>query len=805
MKRIDLGGTWTLSGGGLTCTGKIPGSVYSFLLDAGLMEEPYYRENEDRALELMKEHYTFTRTFFYSPTESPVRLCCEGLDTLAKIELNGKAVGETVNMHRRYEFDVSGALCEGENVLSVSFASPTRYVETMHAADPFFAISHPYEGFYQLRKAHCSFGWDWGPRLPDAGIWRDIYLLVENSARIIETRILQRHENGRVWITPKAKVSRPCELTAIVTAPDGTEYEIPCGEESEIPSPRLWWPNGLGDQVLYTVTFTASEQGKAVDSVTKRIGLRTLKLIQERDEYGRGMWHEVNGVAYFAMGANYIPEDNVLSRISKERSRVLLRQAKICNFNTLRIWGGGYYPDDWFYDLCDEMGLVIFQDVMVACCMPPDRREIRDEIEAEVRDNLLRFRDHACLGTLAGNNEVESIYANRAKRDPDLLPDHMRENYLEIFEKIIPRVIDEICPEIPYIPSSPTTGGHFIDPQNENYGDAHFWGVWHQNLPYDEYRKHYFRYLSEFGFQSYPCEKTVHSFTLPEDRNPFSRVMERHQRRTADNAKVFSYLAQTFLYPTSFPLILFASQVMQATAMKYCVEHLRRNRGRCMGALYWQFNDIWPGTSWSGIDYFGRYKVLQYVAKRFFAPVMISCEEVGETATRKDVNAQKHIFDFETTAALCVHNDTREEFRGTVHWSLRDADSKVLESGSREVTVPPTSVLKLEKMDFCKTDVRKNHLSFYLESEGAKVSEGSVLFTAPKHYEFADPCLTCTVKGDEITVSAKAFAQCVQIDSEDSDFILSDNCFDMEQGEKTVKILEGEAKSIRLRCVYHIR
>lgn len=224
-----------------------------------------------------------------------------------------------------------------------------------------------------------------------------------------------------------------------------------------------------------------------------------------------------------------------------------------------------------------------------------------------------------------------------------------------------------------------------------------------------------------------------------------------------------------------------------------------------MGALYWQFNDIWPGTSWSSIDYFGRYKVLQYAAKRFFAPVLISCEEVGETATRKDVNAQKHLFDFETTAVLCVHNDTREDYVGTVHWCLCDADSNILQCGTKDVSVPPLSVLKLDKLDFSKTDVRKNHLTYRLESDGQRISEGSVLFTAPKHYEFADPCLTYSVKGDEITVRAKAFAQCVQIDSDESDLILSDNCFDMEKGEKTVKILEGEAKSIRLRCIYDIR
>ena len=422
-------------------------------------------------------------------------------------------------------------------------------------------------------------------------------------------------------------------------------------------------------------------------------------------------------------------------------------------------------------------------------------------MEAEVRDNLMRIRHHACLGLIAGNNEVEGMFVPERKS----ISDGVRQGYLEIFEHRIPNAIAELCPEIGYIPCSPSTCGHFIDPENENYGDSHYWEVWHKNKPYDEYRKHFFRYMSEFGFQSFPCEKTVDAFALPKDKNVFSRVMERHQRRPAENGKILSYMSQTFLYPTDFGVMLYSSQVMQAIAMKYCAEHLRRHRGRCMGALYWQFNDIWPGASWSSIDYFGRYKALQYAAKRFYAPVMISCEEVGETATRKDVNKQKDFYDYETTARLCVHNETRTSIDGTVHWCLCSADSKILQEGKQTVTVTPMSVVWLDKLDFQKTDVLQNHLTYWLEMEGQTVSEGSVLFTAPKHYEYVDPQLSCEIQGDEITVYAKSYAQYVQIDSPDSDFILSDNYFDMEKGHKTVKILSGTPKTIQLRSVYDIR
>lgn len=802
MKRMDLSGSWLLSGNGYNCSGTVPGSVYSFLLEAGLMEDPFFRDNEDAALALMEHNYTFTRNFHYTLSGNPVKLCCDGLDTLATVLLNGQEVAKTQNMHRRYEFDVTALLADGENEIAIRFESPTAYVRERHAEDPIPGVSQwPYHGFYHLRKVHSMFGWDWGPRLPDAGIWRDIYLLEENSARILKTHVRQRHENGRVFLFAEVETSGKCALEAEITDPAGIVRSILCNTETEIAEPQLWWPNGLGAQPLYTVTIRALERGKVVDSVVKRIGLRTLKLIRQRDIYGEGLWHEVNGVAFFAVGANYIPEDNIFSRITKERSRWLLQQAKDCNFNTLRVWGGGYYPADWFYDLCDEMGLVVFQDMMVACCMLPDRQEIREEMEAEVRDNLMRIRHHACLGLIAGNNEVEGMFVPERKS----ISDGVRQGYLEIFEHRIPNAIAELCPEIGYIPCSPSTCGHFIDPENENYGDSHYWEVWHKNKPYDEYRKHFFRYMSEFGFQSFPCEKTVDAFALPKDKNVFSRVMERHQRRPAENGKILSYMSQTFLYPTDFGVMLYSSQVMQAIAMKYCAEHLRRHRGRCMGALYWQFNDIWPGASWSSIDYFGRYKALQYAAKRFYAPVMISCEEVGETATRKDVNKQKDFYDYETTARLCVHNETRTSIDGTVHWCLCSADSKILQEGKQTVTVTPMSVVWLDKLDFQKTDVLQNHLTYWLEMEGQTVSEGSVLFTAPKHYEYVDPQLSCEIQGDEITVYAKSYAQYVQIDSPDSDFILSDNYFDMEKGHKTVKILSGTPKTIQLRSVYDIR
>ena len=794
MKKIDLNGKWHMTGNGFDCEGTIPGSVYSFLLDNNLMEDPYYRDNELTALALMDHPYTFNRNFDFKGDGNQVLLHCDGLDTLCALSINGKEIGYTKNMHRRYEFDITEILKDGENEISLRFdPAPPYLIEQREKWDQKVGgCGDALKGYPYLRKAHYMFGWDWGARIPDAGIWRDIYLLVKDSARITDHRIIQRHEGGKVYITPMVETDAPCDIKVTLTAPDGSTTIIPANQESEIQNPQLWWPNGMGEQPLYNVC--AEING---DKSEKRIGLRTMKLIREYDEWGQGFCHEVNGVRFFAMGADYIPEDNILSRVTPERSRKLLMEAKNCNFNAIRIWGGGYYPNDFFFDICDELGLVLFVDMMVACCFLPDTDEIREEFKLECYDNLRRIRHHACIAVISGNNEVEQF---GGKKD-----EYLKTNYLYMFEKMLPEAVKELCPELSYIPSSPTSCGHFIEPTNEDYGDSHYWKVWHGNKPYAEYRKHYFRYLSEFGFQSFPNEKTVNSFTLPEDRNIFSRIMERHQRNGTANGKILSYLADTFLYPADFSTLLYASQLLQATAIKYGVEHLRRNRGRCMGTLYWQFNDNWPVASWASIDYYGRYKALQYAAKRFYQPIMISCEEIGETSNRKSINAQADYYPLETSATLSVNNDTMEEISGKVTWKLCDSKSNILKSGSEEVTVPALSVFTLEKVDFDQTDCLENHLFYTFEMDGKIISYGSVLFTAPKHYNFKNPHLTATIDGDTITIKSDAYAMWVEIDSPDCDFILEDNYFDMEAGTRTIKVLEGKAENLQIRSVFDIQ
>lgn len=801
MKKFDLGGIWNIFGAGFNVNGKVPGSVYSNFLAQGLIEDPFYRDNETPALELMDNEFTFTKEFDYKKGNGQVSLVCEGIDTLCDLYLNDKHISRVDNMHRTYVFDVTDKLIDGKNVIKAVFPPLDKYIKERFEQKPLRGVRDALKGAMYIRKAQYMLGWDWGPRLPDVGIWKDIYLRDESHPYITDFEVSQRHENGKVFVSVSLASNIDCDKKITVTAPNGEVTILKNSAETEINNPELWWPNGLGKQPLYTIKVELLVGGEVVEEQVKKIGLRTLKLIREPDEYGESFCHEVNGVRFFAMGADYIPCDNILSRITKERTKSVIDDCIFANYNAIRVWGGGFYPDDYFFELCDEAGLVIFFDLMFACSMYPFNDEFNANCFAEITDNINRIKHHASIALISGNNECESSHV-----DAVLNGDYKdyRQVYIDFFERDLPKLMKELAPDIPYVSSSPTSHGGFIEPNGENIGDQHYWAVWHGNLPFAEYRNHYFRYCSEFGFESFPCLKTIESFTLPEDRNIFSRVMERHQKCWGANGKILSYLSQTYLYPAEFETLLYASQLLQAEAITYGVEHMRRNRGRCMGTLYWQLNDVYPVASWSSVDYYGRYKALHYLAKRFYEPIFISCEETGEFTVRKDINAERCV-KYETKAKLCVNNDTMQDVIGVVNYKLCHKGGKVLFSGNSQVKVPAMSVYSFDEIDFNNTDVNENYFWFDLTVDGKVVSEGCSIFTKPKFFTFENPNLTVKKNGDELIVKSDSFAKYVEIYSPDSDFVLADNFFHMEKGEKKIKILSGEVKTLKIRSVYNIR
>lgn len=814
-EQVNLGGAWRMREADSETwhSAHVPGSVYADLMADGTMPDPFWRENELDAFERMKKDYVYQRAFTVTEAQlahAHVELVCEGLDTLAHVSLNGHEIAFADNMHITWVWDVKEQLHTGENTLEIRFDSPIRYCAKKAEEAPGWESSDATPGFRHLRKAHCMFGWDWGPRLPDAGIWRPIFLRTWDAARLENALMLQAHHDGVVDVTIRPEIAGESAWSAEITAPDGEVMIIPKTTAAEqvvtIQNPQLWWPNGLGKQPLYRVTVRLA----AGDTRTWRIGLRTMTVSREKDEWGEEFCHVVNGVKVFAMGADYIPEDNILARVTPERTRRLLEGCKAANFNAIRVWGGGYYPDDAFYDICDELGLLVWQDLMYACAFYDLTPDFERSIRVETHQNVARLRHHASLALICGNNEMEMFMAgansalinHRTWEFVPTYPHHITD-YVKMFEYILPAIVKETAPQTYWWPASPSSGGNFDAPNDENRGDNHYWDVWHGEKPFTEYRKFFFRYASEFGFQSFPCLKSVEQFTLPDDRNIFSRVMERHQRNQAANGKILSYLSQTFRYPNSFDDLLYASQLMQAEAIRYGVEHWRRNRGRCMGAIIWQLNDIWPVASWASIDYYGRWKALHYAAKRFFAPVMISAEEEGELSQNPKIN-EYHPAPLEKSFRLNVCNETLRDVTGEVVWALRTPDGAIVRQNQQTLTIPAMSAKWLDKVDCADASLTGHYVSFAFVVDDVALSEGTCIFCAPKHFEFVNPRLTLETRGDTLVVTSHAYAKQVWLESEDADLLLDDNAFDMNPGTKVVRVLRGSAEKVRVRSVWDL-
>ena len=787
---------------------QVPGTVLKTLLDYKEIPDPFDGLNEKIGTDATRKVWIFEKTF-----DVPEKmLACgqvdavfEGLDTLARIEFNGTFIADTDNMHRTWRFPVKGMLRGQANQLRITFSPALDYVKKAADADPeiLYAGGSDMRGTGAIRKAHYMFGWDWGPCLPDAGIWRSV-TLEAYDARLEDVRIRQEHREGAVTLYVSAETEAE---TLFVTAADRNGNIVSRAEVSSsataalrIDSPELWWPNGLGGQPLYTVRVTAKNGAETADERCYRIGLRTLTVSHAPDEWGEEFAFTCNGVKFFAMGADYIPEDNLLTRMSREKTDRLLEDCREANFNAIRVWGGGIYPDDDFFDLCDEKGLVVWQDLMYACNTYRLTDAFRENITAETRDNVRRIRHHASLGLICGNNEMETGWISWS--DVKRQSEDLRNDYLEQFEHLLKDICAEEAPDVFYWPSSPSSGGGFDDPNDLNRGDVHDWSVWHGRRPFSDFSRRYPRFCSEFGFESFPCMKTLESFIHDErDMNPFSRVMESHQKCKSGNGTMLYYLAQTLKYPFSMEQLVHSTQYLQGEAMRAGVEHWRRNRGRCMGAVVWQLNDCWPVASWASIDSFGRWKALHYAEKRFFAPVLLSCQ--AENTADTDGNAQSSMGDL--LVRLNVSNETRKEKNCTVLWSLRNARGEILQQGKQAVRVPALSAVWLDQLTFADQPLYDRYLSYTLEIGSETVSHGTTLFCLPKHFGYKDPGLTCAREGDTLIIRSDAFVQAVEIECEDGDVIFSDNFFDMDPGEKRVRILRGNGSRFCVRSLWDVR
>ncbi len=771
---INLNGKWQMRRTDQTevLSANVPGSVYRDLLDNGRIPDPFYGDNEYEITKLVDFDYEYTRSFTVDSLDfKHVTLVCDGLDTLAEVYINENFVAKVKNMHVGYEWDVKSILKLGENTIRIVFLSPSQYCEKLHQVEPMNQSEGRMNGFAHLRKAHYMFGWDWGPILPDMGIWRDIKIAQYNE-KIEDYYIKQTHTGGKVILDIDVNATSD-DIDIEITSPAGERFKAH-GKTSQfiIDKPMLWWHNGFGEHPLYDVKITLGDE----DEKSFKIGLRTLTVNTEKDEWGSKFCFNINGKDIFAMGSNYIPEDSILSRYSEERTRKLLTDCVKANHNSIRVWGGGFYLPDYFYRICDELGLIVWHDFMFACGIY-NYNLLESDVTDEIIYNVKRLRHHTCIALWCGNNEVEEawefwgwerLYNKRYKAD-----------YIKLFEHLIPNLLKELDPDRFYWQSSPSSGGSFVDPHNENCGDRHYWSVWHGLKPFTDYKNYHFRFLSEFGFQSFPCIETIKTFAEPEDMNIFSLVMESHQKNGTANEKILNYLSKDYRYPYSFEGIVYISQLMQAEAMRYGIEHFRRSRKneRCMGTLYWQTNDCWPVASWAGIDYYGRWKALHYKSKRFYSPLLLSCDIEG------------------TTAKLCLLNETSANADCTAKWQLVDNLGNVVKCGEAPISADSLDVSESITLDFAELmpnykETTKYVLSFKLYKDGELLSSECMLFAKPKHFKFADPQIKIKKCGKKLEITAKAFAHEIELKPVNGDVIFSDNYFSILPGE--VKLVEME-------------
>lgn len=793
MQTCTLNGTWQLSAGHRSLESvdmQIPGTVLSGLLAAGKIKDPFYRTNEDATRALFWKDYVFTRTFDVDEellAQQHIVLVCEGLDTLAEISINGTFLAKTDNMHRTWKFQAKKLLHPGKNEIQIVFRSVLRFIED-YSYEAHKKINYipcgSMKGNQLLRKAHSMFGWDWGPQTIDAGIFRDIYLQGYSHARIEDIRIHQQHaKNVSVQTSITLSESVPGQKLCVELSEDGADKPLQtklCKTNADgvaavdfvIENPKLWWPNDYGDQPLYIVRTTLlDEDGTSLESITRRIGLRTLTISQEKDEWGNEFAFCVNGVKIFTRGGNYIPDDCLYTRITEKKLDYILESCRRAHFNCVRVWGGGYYPSDAFYDLCDEKGLIVWQDLMYACNVYDVTDAFAENCRQETYDNVRRLRHHASLGLWCGNNEIESAWdhwGDFQKETP-----YLRADYIRLFEEVLPKAVQEADGETFYWHSSPSSGGCFDNPDDANRGDTHYWDVWHGQKPFTDYRKYFFRFCSEFGFQSFPCAKTVNSFTLEDDRNIFSRVMESHQKNDAANGKMLYYLSENLRYPKDLTHLLYASQVLQGMAIKYGVDHWRRNRGRCMGTLYWQINDDWPAPSWSSIDYFGRWKALHYMAQKFYAPHAVSM-------TLEDHRC--HVY---------FSNESFETTEYSLTLSIRDLSGNVLETYETKGNPPAFSAIETAVVDICSWEDQKDDvfLEAVIHTKDQKVLKDVETLVPYKYLNLKNPVISTEAEETNdafiLHISSDCFAPFVALDFDDADVIFSDNFFHLT--DKTVQ------------------
>lgn len=791
MQTIDLCGDWQFRQKGTKVYTKalVPGCVHTDLLRAKKIPDPFWGANELQLQWIENVDWEYRKVFSVAKSllhEEIIELVAEGLDTITVIIINGEPVATTESMFFEQRCDIKPFLKPGKNTIEVIFKNPMSYIEAYkeHRLDQEW--NDPIGGCSLIRKEQCSFGWDWGPRFATSGIYKPVRIEARSHNKISSIAVIQEHTDGIVTLTCKPELLKPASPDSSIRYSVFLSGELVCesmDSRLNILNPKLWWPNGLGDQPLYTIKAELMESGIVIDTKEQRIGLRTITLERRPDEWGESFYFAVNSVPVFAKGANWIPANSFVSAVSKETYYNLLSSTVNANMNMLRVWGGGIYEYDDFYNLCDELGILIWHDFMFACALYPGHEQFIKLVEQEADFQTKRLRNHACMALWCGNNEIEfmgkKIFDDPCKKAP----------FEKVFYDILPNAVSNNSPWIPYWPSSPHNPSGYENGHNsEKGGDSHYWDVWHGRKPIKSHEQTRYRFVSEYGMQSYPSPETVKTFAPLADCNVFGPIMENHQKNGAGNSIIMDYLSRLYRFPKDYSMLAYLSQLNQAYCIKTAVEHHRRSMPQTMGSLFWQLNDCWPVASWSSIEFTGQWKALHYAARRFFAPVAVSAFVNGDEASGRS----NMIINTMNTADIYTVYDLKEPMTAVLGWELYNIQEKMLISkGSKNITLKYGEARCHENIDFTKTleAVGRSNvaLRIFVMSNDQCIAQNTVLFTAPRFIDFNESRIVPRISSANgklfrLKFSPKHFYYQVMISCKGEIIQASDNYFDLFPG-----------------------
>ncbi len=811
---------------------EVPGTVHTDLFRNNKVGDPFYRTNERDQQWIDKVDWVYQTNFVVDSvllSRERMDLVFKGLDTYADVYLNGSILLSADNMFREWKAECKSLLKQGNNELKIYFHSPVKIdvpkLEKLGYQLP--AVNDQSEngglGDKKIsvfaRKAGYNYGWDWGPRFVTSGIWRPIYLQAWDKVRIENIQIVQNA------VSPKAAaISAVLEIEAtadhsavILTHLEQSKTEKPIKltrgmnrvvVDLEIENPQLWWCNGLGEPHLYSLVAQLKIGGSIYDEQTTRFGIRTLRVIQKKDDVGTSFYFELNGLPVFAKGANYIPNDNFLPRVTKERYEQVVKAAVDGNMNMLRVWGGGIYENDIFYDLCDQYGIMIWHDFMFACAMYPGDEAFLENVKQEAIYNVKRLRNHPCLALWCGNNEIDAAWSHDTpggwgwkERFSEDLRKKLWNDYQNIFYQLLPQIVAEYDARTFYWPSSPLAEWNKRASYESTSGDVHYWGVWHGREPFENFQLKIGRFMSEYGFQSFPELRTIKTYTLPQDWDIDSEVMAAHQRSGIGNRRIKEYLDMYYRDPKDFESLIYVGQVLQAEGIKSAIEAHRRKMPYCMGSLYWQLNDCWPVASWSSIDYYGRWKALHYFARKAYEKILVSPILKNDTLQVFIVSDQLHSAKAQLKLELM-------DFAGHRLWQKQLPVTIAANSSQSYVQVSKSEMLKGKSANTVLLNVA-------LFQNEKLLSQNRLYFAPVEKLELPAPkiekSITPIAGGYRIRLTSDQLAKNVYLSCDEVDGFFSDNFFDLLPGEsvevqfscdKKVGDFQSKLKIMTIRDTY---